>query len=470
MTRGLTPPLAKKPGLIGFLLTERSIRLYHPAISFPSLLSMWTFLTSRPVCSLLAAAFLLRAGMAFVVQGLLDHHWHRQFVIEGDADGYWRLGQQLASGKPYAIYEPPRYVLRMPGFPLLLSLPLRLFPDNFLAARLFLAMVGTGTCGLVYLLGRELIDHRTGLVAGWFTAISPAMVGFSVLILSETAFALGVVGSLWAMARLLRHLSPETSVRRVTGWAIATGLFIALATYMRPNWLPVALVCAVGALLCRRFHRKAVLASVLVLASTYLALLPWAARNEQVTGHWVFTTLWSGPSLYDGLHPKATGESDMTFFDRDNLLATMSEYEVNQHYWDAGMEYARTHPQRAIELGFVKLWRFWKPWPSAREAGGWASKLVLAVFSLVLFAGAAFGGWLHRRNLVLLALTIGPVLFFSGLHAIFVGSLRYRLPAEYPMAVLAAAGWLEMYRRSKIRRSPDGQADSATPSSGEAAL
>lgn len=408
---------------------------------------MWTFLKSRPVCSLLIAAFLLRAGMAFVVQGLLDHHWHRQFVIEGDADGYWRLGHSLAEGEPYAVYTPPRYVLRMPGFPLLLSVPIGLFPGNSLAARLFLAVVGTLACGLVYLLGRELIDHRTGLLAGWFTAVSPAMVGFSVILLSETPFALGVAGSLWAMARLLRTLSAESPAGRVLSWAIFSGAFIALATYMRPSWLPVAAFAAVGVLFYGRFRGKAIAASALVLATTYLALLPWAARNYQITGHWVFTTLWSGPSLYDGLNPNATGRSDMAFFDRENLLATMTEYEVNRHYWDKGMEYAKAQPLRAIELGLVKLWRFWKPWPSAAEAGGLASKSLFALFSLALFAGAFVGGWVHRRNLAILAFTLGPVLFFSLLHAVFVGSVRYRLPAEYPLAVLAAAGWLELVKR-----------------------
>jgi hypothetical protein len=226
--------------------------------------------------------------------------------------------------------------------------------------------------------------------------------------------------------------------------------------------------CAAGVLFFGRFRKPATFACVLILATTYLLLLPWAARNHRVTGHWVFTTLWSGPSLYDGLNPKATGDSDMAFFDRDNLLATMSEYEVNQHYWDKGMDYAKAHPERAVELGFVKLWRFWKPWPSAEEAGGWATKLIFAVFSLVLFAGALVGAFVHRRDFVVLALTLGPVLFFSALHAVFVGSLRYRLPAEYPMAVLAAAGWLEMFRRGMLSKSTGRQAASATPPSGEA--
>jgi hypothetical protein len=177
------------------------------------------------------------------------------------------------------------------------------------------------------------------------------------------------------------------------------------------------------------------------------------------------TTLWSGPSLYDGLNPTATGESDMTFFDRENLLATMSECEVNQHYWEAGMDYAKSHPQRAIELAFIKLWRFWTPWPNAAEAGGWLSKSVLVLFSIVLFAGAVWGGWVHRRNLVLLSLTVGPVLFFSLLHSVFVGSVRYRLPAEYPLAVLAAAGWLDIMRNGMTRKPTGRQAASATPSS-----
>jgi hypothetical protein len=33
-----------------------------------------------------------------------------------------------------------------------------------------------------------------------------------------------------------------------------------------------------------------------------------------------------------------------------------------------------------------------------------------------------------------------PALYFTAVHALSVGSLRYRVPAEPPLAVLAAAG------------------------------
>lgn len=406
---------------------------------------MWTFLASKPVLCLLLAAFALRAGTAIAVQAMLDQHWKRQFVIPGDAQGYWRLGQAIAQGQEYAVYEPPRYVLRMPGFPWLLSLPIRLTDGHFLAARLFLAGIGTATCGFVYLLGRELFDQQIGLLAGWFTAISPALIGFSVMILSETPFALGILGSLWGVACLLRRLAERRSLSVILRWAIVTGSFIALATYMRPSWLPVAGLAPSG-LLLRERSRTAVLAGGVLLATVVVALLPWTIRNHRVTGHWVVTTLWSGPSLYDGLNPEATGASDMEFLDRENLRSRMSEYEVNRTYWKRGMEYARQNPGRAVELAFIKLWRYWKPWPSAEEAGNWLTGTVIALFTLVLYFGGFYGVWLYRRNATVLVLTIGPILFFAALHAIFVGSLRYRLPAEYPLATLAAIGWWQFYQ------------------------
>ena len=85
----------------------------------------------------LAVAFMLRAGLAFGLQAWLDDSVGRRFLIAGDADGYWELGRRLASGDEYSLYNPPRHVLRMPGFPALLAVAIRLVPGRpELAARL----------------------------------------------------------------------------------------------------------------------------------------------------------------------------------------------------------------------------------------------------------------------------------------------------------------------------------------------
>jgi hypothetical protein len=53
--------------------------------------------------------------------------------------------------------------------------------------------------------------------------------------------------------------------------------------------------------------------------------------------------------------------------------------------------------------------------------------------------------------------TWGPILYFSAIHVLFVGSIRYRLPAEYPFAVLSAvgaAGWLRQFPGNKSKLQP----------------
>ena len=366
-------------------------------------------------------------------------------LIAGDAEGYWELARKMTAGKGFSLYEPPRQVHRMPGFPAVLALSMKLFGASPFAARCLLAVIGTAACGAVYLLGRRLFDERVALIACGLTAISPVMAGFSVLLLSETLFALTLTMSLWCAACWLPAESREKS--GVVFWPLLTGISIAIATYVRPSWMLAGPLLALLVVLLKKPRGKACLESAVMLLGLFGALLPWAWRNHEVSGHWVFTTLWSGPSLYDGLNPDANGDSNMTFFDRDNLMAKLSEWDVDQHYKQAAWQYARQNPGRAVELKFWKLWRYWKPWPSAAQFGGVGPALVVLVFFVPVLLLAARGWWLIRQRPWVWLLTLGPILYFAAIHAVFVGSLRYRLPAEYPLCVLAAVGVCDFIRR-----------------------
>jgi hypothetical protein len=102
---------------------------------------------------------------------------------------------------------------------------------------------------------------------------------------------------------------------------------------MRPTWILVAPGLAVLLILFgKQPIRLRMIAATCLLAGLAATLTPWTIRNAFVTGHFVPTTLWVGPSLYDGLNPEAKGDSDMQFFDRDQLMQTMSEYEMDQEY------------------------------------------------------------------------------------------------------------------------------------------
>ncbi|MCP4509456.1 MAG: hypothetical protein GY826_24030, partial [Fuerstiella sp.] len=114
------------------------------------------------VVTLMAVALLLRVIMAFVVEQHVQSAG-RPFLIEGDANGYWELAEKITAGQDYVIYG--RHVLRVPGFPLLLAASIQFFGNNVLAARLLLAVVGTGCCWLTYCLGRQVHSRRVGFWA-----------------------------------------------------------------------------------------------------------------------------------------------------------------------------------------------------------------------------------------------------------------------------------------------------------------
>src|SRR5690606_29722421 len=138
------------------------------------------------------------------------------------------------------------------------------------------------------------------------------------------------------------------------------------------------------------------------------------------------TTLWVGPSLYDGLGPQATGESDMRFFDEENLLAHMSEYDMDREYRSRAWQALRENTTRAVKLAFIKLCRFWRPWPGAEQFSSLLAQFAVAVYYLPILGLALVGAWTHRREFWLLVLTLSPIVLFSLVHCLFVASLRYR--------------------------------------------
>ena len=413
----------------------------------------------HPLLAILAVALVLRLVAACVVT-LTVSHANRDFFIPGDAEGYWLLAGQILAGEDYAIYDPPRRVMRMPGFPALLAVCRGLTDDSLFGTRLLLAGVGTAGCAAVFLLGRTLVSNRVGLIGSFLAAIHPVFIGFSVLVLSETLFALGLTLSLAIMATIVRHRSdfkniaistPNPALSQDLLLGALTGLLIALACYVRPTWLPAAILFPVALVIAQR-SRRAVLTGAAVVLATALSLLPWAWRNHTVTGHWVVTTLWVGPSLYDGLHPGATGASDMRFFDEELLLERMSEYEMDQAYRARAWEFARENPRRVLKLAAVKLWRYWRPWPGAEQFSNWPAHVTVAIAYVPLIALAIVGAWARRGDPWVIGLTVLPIVLFSIVHCVFVSSLRYRLPVEYPLCVLSATGlrWILQYRNSRV--------------------
>ncbi len=397
----------------------------------------------------LGVAFILRAGLAVGIQHELDSQPGRDFLISGDSDGYWELARKIANGEEFAVHHPPRHIMRMPGFPAILALSILTFEENLFRARLVLAAIGTLACGLCYLLGKELFDRQVGLIAAGIAAISPLATAFSPLVLSETAFAAALIGSLIISAKLI-HTGYGQSMNSKGAWlAVASGIAISVACYIRPSWILAGPMLCAALVMFGANRKQAMIRAFLILAAMAVTFSPWVIRNYRVCGHIVATTLWVGPSLYDGLNAEADGTSNMEFFDRDQLMTSMSEFEVDRTYRSRAWQFSTENPIRVIQLALIKAGLYWKPWPSFSVANNafleWTVTAICTLFFVPMLVFAFIGCWEFRSRPGACLLALLPILYFGAIHSLFVGSLRYRLPAEYPLYVLSAAGLSHWY-------------------------
>jgi hypothetical protein len=189
-----------------------------------------------------------------------------------------------------------------------------------------------------------------------------------------------------------------------------------------------------------RSVRHAIVPALVAAVLTVAVLLPWAWRNHRVLGRWVWSTSNDGITLYDGFHPAATGASDQSFVANMPHVREMGELERSDFFAAEAKRWMGDNPGRVVRLTAVKLGRTWSPVPLSAEFGRPLYRAVALLFALPFDVLVIAGIFASRLPRAAVAYLLVPALYFTAVHALSVGSLRYRLPAEPPLAVLAAAG------------------------------
>jgi 4-amino-4-deoxy-L-arabinose transferase-like glycosyltransferase len=417
---------------------------------------------------ILEGALLLRVLVGDAVQWFLQTQHEGSLCLFPDTNIYWALAGAIRDGEPYEILEwrtIPHFALRTPGYPLFLAACRLLFGDRPLAVRLVQAVLGAVSVWLVYRLAQRFVPGEdapmprsqprgwtTPLAAAALAAFNPYYVATAALILSEAVFVPLMLAGLWGLAWLWPSAgapAPAPSLRRAWPRALATGLAWGAAVLVRPSCallVPAVLVAWVAAS-GRGRRASAMRGAAIVVLGVVVVMAPWWVRNARIFGRFVPTALWVGASLYDGLNPRATGASDM-----DAFLIAPDIWPLEEETQDAvlrarALAFVRAHPGRALHLAWIKLGRYWSPWPNAAQFRSPVVTLASASFTVPLLALLALGCWDRRRDWRALVLLAGPLLYFCALHLVFASSMRYRIPAEVPAVVLAAIGLRRLARR-----------------------
>jgi len=167
----------------------------------------------------------------------------------------------------------------------------------------------------------------------------------------------------------------------------------------------------------------------------------WWVRNYIVFGEFVATSKGeSGKVFYSGNNPKNSTGGGIGGIDVD---LEQFEYIKNpvlrdKAMWDAGIQWIKEYPKDWLALEVKKLIRFYRFTIYAEQYQAWYYK-VLSIFSYgIIFILSIYSLFRFRRQFWDYSPMLLYTFLLTGIHLVFIASVRYRLPIEPFMIILAA--------------------------------
>ncbi len=356
---------------------------------------------------------------------------------------------QLARG----VWEGQGPFFRAPLYPLFLGLVYSLFGHDFIAPRLIQAILGSGSCVLIYLIGVRLFNTRTGLIA----ALMMAMYG--TLIYFDNELLIPVLFIFLILVFFQFFLMALDQGRHRILFSAACGLCLGLAAITRPNILVIlpALIWAVLPISKINFPRRALL---VLLLTALIPVFIVTGYNFIIGDDAVFIASQGGVNFYIGNNELSDGRTAIVpgtradwwggRFDTIKLAEEVAGHklkdsEVSNYWFSRGVEFIRSNPGAWFNLTMRKVGMFW----TGAEIGNNSSINYLMSYAPImnwlwfgfgLIAPLGLAGFViafkQRRHLALLP-GIFIVLYMAGIVIFFVCA-RFRMPV-IPWLILFAA-------------------------------
>ncbi|MBN1997983.1 glycosyltransferase family 39 protein [candidate division KSB1 bacterium] len=165
------------------------------------------------LCFFLALALLLRLGLLLIT-------W-----LNPDEGAHLMDGRLILDGYiPIVDYE-----ARQPFYVFMLAVVLKIFGASFIYGRLLPVMASLGTGLILFYIGRRLFNDAVGLVACAIYLFLPFLLMWSVVVKTEPLTILLASASILFMLK-----SYNISIENL-GWMVFSGMFAALAYYVRAS-------------------------------------------------------------------------------------------------------------------------------------------------------------------------------------------------------------------------------------------
>ena len=375
-----------------------------------------------------------------------------------DSIGYNMIANNILDGKG-AVQGGSTQISRVPAYPVFLSACYKVFGrENFKAARVVQAVIGSLLCLVVYAIAAPVFGRGVAILAALVTAVYPFFVYFSGVLLTETLFTLAFALFLLLVLRIERGHALSTFAN-----SAVTGLLAGVNALLKPSFLLFLPFLGVIWLLVSRRPARALRSLLVIALCTLIIMCPWVVRNWTLTQRFVPTTLTVGKSLWEGIFSGADGGPAMDRIPKQDRVFGQSEYDEDRLYLKMAGRTIRESPGRILALAGRKFLNFWNVIPNSPDHQGFLYRLVSisAVVPILCFAivGVLSAPIPRGERLIFLS----GAIYFTLLHMLFIGSIRYRVPVMPPIIILTAVGVFRLLGRRVEAEIPTAVLDGEIP-------
>jgi len=401
------------------------------------IVSLWTIL-NNPEALRKAGLYALYAAL------LLRVIWAIAIPVApvSDSHAYDVFAQNIASGEGFC-WKPGEYTAYWAvGTSAIYALLYSVFGHSYLPIVILNVLVGMAALVLAMSLARRWLGEIPAVLTGWILALWPLLIEYTTVLASELLFNLCVLAALWLASMPRWKLVPR---------AVATGVALAAASYIRPVALLIAPLAYLREAIIQKRLLKAIIACGITSLLMVALILPWSLRNLHVFNHFVLVSTNAGANFWMGNNPQTTG-GYMELPKLDIKNEAELDHELNRQAW----EYIRQDPKafvfRSIRKAVVLYDResigvSWNE-QGIEQRYGHSLLLPLKLWSsgywYLVLASAVMGTlFLLRYRYWLDVVTLPPLvlwLYFTAIHGITVTGDRYHIPTIPFLAMLAAYG------------------------------
>jgi tetratricopeptide (TPR) repeat protein len=356
--------------------------------------------------------------------------------------------QAIAAGETFI--EGPYF--RAPLYPAFLGAIYAAFGQDYLTPRVIQALLGSLSCGLLFLVGRAVFGRAVGSVAGFVAASYWMLIYFDGELLIPTLIVFLDLLLIWLLLR-----AAGAPGKLAFGLA---GVALGLSAIARPNILLFAPAIVVWLFVTYRERRQRALKYVVcVTVGCLLVILPITVRNYVVGNDLVLIASQGGVNLYIGNNPLSDGQTAIVPGTPGDwwggYYATIARAEqargrklkpseVSRYYFAEAWGFIRGQPAKFLALTGHKLSLFWSWWEIANNKNIYFTTRRFTPIVRLLPLGFGVIGPLGIVGLVLcwrrrgeLFPLWGFVLVYMVSVVMFFCTARYRMPVLPPLILLA---------------------------------